>query len=162
MKDVAEHVWSYDDITEMQKLQHAMSSNALTTTSPKHKNVKINNPTAVTIQDIKLEQFFKEVNISCDSIDQFTTFYNSLHSHGLNYNMHVTLHKNINGNKLSKPLFRTDVADYMNSTLHSILSKDGVFNASFKEGRTALSLTNNGFEVLDALLGQSHPNLCTK
>ena len=130
-----------------------MSPNIPTTTSPKHKNVKINNPTAVTIQDIKLEQFFKEVNISCDSIDQFTTFYNSLHSHGLNYNVHVTPHKNINGNKLSKPLFCTNVADYMNSTLHSILSKDGVFNASFKEGRTALSLTNNGFEVLDALLG---------
>ena len=66
-----------------------------TSASYKSKISNMPNPISVTLQDIQPDIFFKQINISCDSIEQFTTFYNSLCFCDLNYNIYITPHKNI-------------------------------------------------------------------
>ena len=46
--------------------------------------------------------------------------------------------------------------DFIKTTLHSFLSKENVFTSHFSEGRNALSLTSDGFSVLNILLTRTH------
>ena len=50
----------------------------------------------------------------------------------------------------------SDVANLMKNVMHSSLSKEGVFTV-FPEGINAPALTSNGCEVLNVLLGRTHP-----
>ena len=104
----------------------------------------------------------KEINVSCDSLENFKIFYESLYTHGKNYNVHIRSHDNTDPSHLSEPNFNNNVKDCMRSYIHSILSKDNIFHHNFKEGRIALKMTTNGHNVLDTLLGKTHSKLQCK
>ena len=50
----------------------------------------------------------------------------------------------------------SNVANLMKNATHSILPKEGVFT-DFPEGMNALELTSNRYELLNVLLGRTHP-----
>lgn len=111
-------------------------------------------------ENVNLSKFYKEVHLTCDSIDHFTTFYKSLHYHGKKYNILTNPYDEIAPNNLSCPKkFDTTMRNYMQNTMKSILSRDGIFQPSFTEGRKALQLTTKGYDVLDMLLRTTHSKL---
>ena len=164
--EVATHAYSDDDIKGIALLEEELADDDTKVPPTLYATPSMptiyNNPSQVKTGDILLSSFLKQVHVTCNSIEHFPNFYRSLHTHGKNYNIHLVAYDDISAHKLSQPAFRQEAKSYLESCMHSILSKHDVFPMSFAEGRATLSMSNNGYDVLDILLGKVHPNLKDK
>ena len=166
VNDVKIHNFKHTDLRDIAELE----SNAATPLTPQTSTPFFRTPSLnivplshnVKQEDVQLSSFMKEINVSCDSLENFKIFYESLCTHGKNCNIHIRSYDNIDPSHLSEPNFNNNVKDCMRSCIHSILSKDNVFHNNFKEGRIALKMTTNGCNVLDILLGKTHSKLQCK
>jgi len=136
---------------------------------PPHK-VKIHNHRDLKIENVNVSDLMKDLNISCKNLSTFLTFYQTLYFQLQNYNVFIRDLNDIDINRLSEPALFTNYSrsnnaamaslhDFLKNTLHSFLSKDNVFPPSFNEGRNALSLTSDGYGVLNILLTRTHARM---
>ena len=123
----------------------------------------ITNAANLKLENINASDLMKNAHIHCDTMDNFLTFYKTLHYHFRPCNILINDLQSINQNNFSEPFgikrdANRDIYSLLRNTIHSFLSKDGVFT-NFKEGRDALSTAPDGYQVLNILLSQSHPKM---
>ena len=127
---------------------------------PPHKKV-ITNFYNLQVDNINTGDLMKNVNVTCDSMESFLTFYRTIYYQFKNYNVMIRSPDTVDHEHFSEPsgiLTKKDVHQCLQNTIYSFLSKDGVFT-NFPSGRAALSRTNDGYKVLNILLAQTHPKM---
>ena len=141
--------------------KHATTTPPLSPYVPPHKLI-FKDITKLTTDNINFTNLMKKISIRCHSMSIFLKFYQSLNCHFDIHHVHVRYLGSIDSNNFSEPQWwdkDSDVRTYSKNVICSFLSKEGVFKEDFKALIDALSLTFDGYKVLDILLSQTHAKM---
>ena len=134
------------------------TSIAPTFTSPP--TTAILTPTTITTSDILATNFLKYSSIKLNDKDSILNFYDAIQTQGIQYRIFLRPSNQIDGTHGVKPDgISIECSEMTSTTIYTKLCQENIIDTNYKNALSIRDTTKCGYQFLQLLLYQAHPQL---